>query len=246
MPKFDELTKNEHELLVAIAQSINASTGRKPPRTKDLARQMSKVNSAISNPKANLRKKGFLDETGFLTEKAHAYLERVLVIVPVHLPLVGKVQAGYRSQDELEVIIKNVEELNDPDVPTITIPATANLENVVALTVVGISMVDEHIFDGDILLVHIFNDREEASHGQLIIAQYLSKKDEPYVDLEELANGGNVPDEFLEGPTVKYYYQFAGHYRLSIRKNHANNPHTIETRYVKPIGRVIGAYRSIT
>lgn len=241
-----ELKGRDLETLRAIVRYINLDPFKRPPSTRELAHQLSKVDGAISTSKTSLRQKGLLDASGFPTEKGLVALDSKRTIVSVRLPIAGVVQAGAKNQAELEVEIKSIEQLQDPDIRTLTIPAVADPTNVVVLAVQGVSMEEEHIFEGDSVLVQLFQHGEYPKQGELIIAQYLASKDEPYVNLEDLSAGGHVPDEFLEGPTVKYYYQQEGHYRLSIRKNYAESQFTIRTRYIKPIGKVIGVYRAIS
>lgn len=56
----------------------------------------------------------------------------------------------------------------------------------------------------------------------------------------------NIPDDRLEGPTIKYFTQNVHKprpYRLSWRRDVDKSEYTIETKVIKPIGRVVGLYR---
>ncbi len=150
-----------------------------------------------------------------------------------------------KKHDELTVLITDRQQLRDLDVSTISIPGVERPENVIVLNVEGISMTDEHIFDGDMVLVQLFDEDESPKQGELIIAQYLASKDEYIFETDYLLEGTTIPEDLLEGPTIKYFYKQLDHVRLSIRKGYEDHPFTIRTKYIRSIGRVIGVYRSI-
>lgn len=56
-------------------------------------------------------------------------------------------------------------------------------------------------------------------------------------------------DHFLEGPTIKYFSEEPGRthpYRLSWRRDIGSSEHTIPTKMIDPLGRVVGIYRPLT
>ena len=149
----------------------------------------------------------------------------------------GSVEAGRRQYDEAAVI--GLDEFTD-DAPTITIPNTKSIESsVFALQVNGQSMENERIFDGDYIFVEKFRENEQPKQNEMIVAMYLPPDIEPHDDW----------DASLDGPTVKYYFQIEENgellYRLSQRKDIRESRHTIITRKIQLIGRVVGVYRSV-
>ena len=72
---------------------------------------------------------------------------------------------------------------------------------------------------------------------------------------DEMANmvadllGHSISDDDLHGPTVKIYFEVVDgggrSHQLGWKREHDSNRFIIKTRYIKPIGRVIGVYRSL-
>ena len=215
------------------------------PTTSELARESNVVDSAISNRKKRLKQKGYLDPVlGVLTASAMRFMNTHPTVRQIHIPLLGTVSAGKRTQDELVVNMSTVTrgDLRNSALPAISIPAIQNYENVFALRVDGISMEDEKIIAGDSIFVQPFENGAFPSEGDLIVVKYL-----PLFLTTFNANWdfSDIADEDFAGPTLKYFYQKENNrYRLSMRKGFNDNPFTIETQYVKPIGKVVGMWRS--
>lgn len=236
-------TRRERELLVHAQFYINKN--QVFPDNGWLKQQLQLDDNGIWNLKHSLKEKGYFEEKfGFLTFTAKAIQclkdlqHSAEIVVPLEIKVLGTVEAGRRERDEAAVI--GLDEFND-DAPTITIPSV-NLEaSIFALQVNGQSMEDEHIFDGDYILVEKFNNNEQPKQNEMIVAMYLPLDVEPDSDWTE---------EWLDGPTVKYYFQIVENgellYRLSPRKNIQESSYTIKTRSIQSIGRVVGVYRPIS
>jgi len=234
-------------LLVAVADYSIGSAG-KPPDNLWLRRRLHLPASAISNLKRGLKEKGFFRKElkdAALSERAVRFLASRQVVYHTQILVLGEVQAGRTKQDEIAVEIRDLNYLDDDDVPTITFPHIENASSVFALEVRGDSMMYEHIFNGDYVIVQRFNENEKPKQGELIVTRYLAVCDEESVDPEQISAGANIPHEYLEGPTIKRYYEKEGFYRLSWRKDHNKSEYTIKTKYIHPVGRVIGVYRVV-
>lgn len=208
-----------------------------------IGQQLKLNSSGISNLKHDLKEKGYIQENfGIVsfTEKASEYLASLRndlkVVIPLQIPVLGKVQAGPKKQDEMAVVMLN----SIDDAPTITVPYSDINSTIFALQVEGQSMEREHIFDGDYVIVEEFGINEGPKQNEMIVTMYLPPDVEPYEEWN---------DEWLDGPTVKFYFstEEGGElvYRLSSLKDIRRNPYTIKTRYIRPVGRVIGVYRTV-
>jgi SOS-response transcriptional repressor LexA len=243
-----DITPREFDLLKVIARATSANRENRVPDNNWLAKQLNVTSSGISNLKRSLKEKGFLagnSRATSLTEEALSLLSKSQFVFPTQIPVLGKVKAGRVRQDDIIVEINNIDQLSDFLTETITIPQVGDTSEVFALRVVGQSMEDENVFDGDYVIVQRFKDNEAPKQGEMIVTQYLHIDDEEYVDTEYLNSSGQLPDEYLEGPTVKYFYRQNEKIRLSHRKNTHTSSYTIETRFHRPVGRVVGIYRSI-
>ena len=236
-------TKAEKELLRAIAQ--NTPPYDDVPSTQQLARILTVSDSSISNRKTALKNKGYLDGQSNLTDKAWEFLKKNTTI-STDIPILGQVKAGRTKSNEIFVDMVNDGYPFDLNVPTLKIPDTGIDTDVFALEVIGQSMENELIFEGDYVIVQKFSETEPTpKQGELIVTKYLPFYDETEFDLQELVDSG-ISEDDLEGPTVKYYYERDGIYRLSWRKGFDDSEYTIVTKYPPLlIGRVIGVYRSI-
>lgn len=245
------VTDRETDFLLLVQKHINEN-GKAPSNTW-LSDELHISKSGVSNLKRKLKEKGFLDnmlKESKLTQKAQNLIEslvgRIAIATPITIPLVGNVKAGRTKHDEIVVTLPSIEDLNLSDITqyrTISIP-TQNERVIFALEVIGRSMEHENIFDGDIVLVQPININETITDGELIIAMYLP----PYNENEfEEGSSGNIPIEYFEGPTIKYFYTNpkTKQARLSWRKSHDLSEYTTITKEVRPIGKVIGIYREI-
>jgi len=110
-------------------------------------------------------------------------------------------------------------------------------------------MEQEGIFDGDYVIIERFeyDDARGPGQGELIVTHYLPAYARNHIDDDKTIEDSSFLDEYLEGPTVKYYYSKdeKGYHRLSWRKGFNESPYTVKAIYIRPIGRVIGVYRPI-
>ena len=114
------------------------------------------------------------------------------------------------------------------------------------LGVVGSSMEWLGIFEGDEVMMRIFNPHEWPNEGDMIVTKYLPDGAEPEVETDFIGTD-------LLGPTLKIFHQKAnGEFLLGWRKDNTTwerapwkqleapgNAHKIVTRYIAPIGKVI-------
>jgi hypothetical protein len=208
--------------------------------------------------KGKLREKGYLEGKHGqekLTSDAVNYLtdsENIIgykIVLSTFIPMAGEVSAGRGSKyDDLAVLL-------DEQGGTIDEIAVPNLghssdKRVIALRVRGISMESAGILDGDYVIVELKNKDEfyGIREGQIIVTEYLPKEAESLFE-EDISDLSDF-DLSLVGYTLKVYHGDSldenGNkvYKLGRLRNYGKkNPHEIETRVIKTIGRVIGVYR---
>jgi SOS-response transcriptional repressor LexA len=243
------LTPRENELLRLILVWHNEHGSDLPVGRRWVEDRMGIEKSSLSGLKTRLVHKGYLHEDRYnfaLTDKAREYLTRadsainIRGLTPIHLPLLGQVKAGRTKQDEIRVDLHN---LTDKDSATIPIPYLASETDAFILEVTGQSMEHEGIREGDYVIVQPYASPYGPKQGDLIVTKYLPLINE--ADVEEI---GTILDDLLEGPTIKYYAEIAGEarpIRLSWRRDVDRSPYTIATKYVIPIGKVVGVYRAL-
>lgn len=210
----------------------------------------------ISYMKGELREKGYLEgKHGHerLTTAAVDYLtnsENIVgykIVLSTFIPMAGEVSAGRGTKyDDLAVLLNEHGETTDE----ISIPNLGHSSDkrIVALKVRGISMESAGILDGDYVIVELKNKDEFLGirERQIIVTEYLSEEDENLLE-ESMTDPNDIP---LVGFTLKVYQGIsinkAGNkvYKLGrLRDYGQKNPYAIETRVMRPIGRVIGVYR---
>jgi SOS-response transcriptional repressor LexA len=243
-------SQREHELLVIIYRYI--SEHEEAPYPRWLQEESGFGVNYVSNLIRRLVKKGYLERQlgrPVLTDKALQYFSdldqsvktvRPFSIVPTQIRVRGQVRAGDIGQDELRV---DLSESSGPGDEFILVPQARLERETYALEVVGDSMEHEGVFEGDYIIVEEFGPFEGPRDGEMIVTKYLPIYAEPD-GLE-----ADISDFDLHGPTVKIYSEVVEdnerRYRLSWKRDNRANPYIIRTRYVRPIGRVIGVYRSL-
>jgi len=243
----NELTPKERELLRLVINHY-----RKNGTDVDINRTLMRDQLSIEDPRlSKLRKslaiKGYLsnERNSFaLTDTIIEFMNRPVkstgLETPIYLPLFGQVKAGRTSTEELRVELSDTTNRDDN---TISIPHLSNYENVYLLEVIGDSMEHEGIFSGDYAIVQSFSKGHFPKQRELIVAKYLPAKNDAYVD-----DWSNIDEYLLEGPTIKYYTNVAGaerEHRLSWKTNIRKSDYTIESKYIVPVGRVMGVYRAL-
>jgi hypothetical protein len=110
-------------------------------------------------------------------------------------------------------------------------------------------MVEERIFDGDYVLVELFDlETEGPKEGQLIVTRYIPWDDAKKLRARGIALTSSDALEFAAGPTLKYYYlePDVERIRLSTRRNRKPGESELMAGSLIPaIGRVVGVYRPI-
>jgi SOS-response transcriptional repressor LexA len=243
------LPGREHELLQTIFQYLKEFGGPIPRSNSWFAGQINRKSNHITQLKRKLREKKYLDAQNMPTQKARDYiknLEKNTMEVQVYdvpkslIGIYGEVVAGFLDPDRDGVHVV-LDELDNPTETFLVIPDTAPDRQVFALKVVGQSMEQEGIFEGDYVLVEKLGRFEQPSPQDMIVAKYLPKESEP-TDRNALIN----PDD-LVGPTVKIFVRKFGKSEVELgwRKDNKGNPWAIRTKELHTIGRVVGIYRNL-
>lgn len=227
----------QYRVLTAIVQGLDC-TGFLP-RTQELAKKLYVTYSSVSMAKASLRKHGYLDDNGKPSSLGIDLIQTHRDIVPLQIPFMGKVKAGRVKSDDIVIDMRDITEILDAEM--VTIPNIVNAQPLIVVQVDGISMVEERIYPNDYVIVSLFDKGNTPAHGDLVVVKYI-----PYEPFTESYSETQFSEEMYEGPTLKYYYEENGYFRLSTRKSHRENPHTIKASAVRAIGKVIGTYRYLT
>lgn len=244
-------TKRQFEVLINIIRYMRTNQDNLPDNIW-LANRLTVGTSAICNHKKALKSKGFLNARSYPTKKAFELVENRPIVVTAQVPMLGQVTGGPSEHEDVLVEIdgkdlEKIDLMDDDALKTITIPNTLGATRTFALHVVGESMVHEHIFDGDYVIVEIFDKNVGPKQGELIVTEYLIPN-KP-IDPELFNDWFSIPDGYRGGPTVKYLYEESerGFYRLGLRKKYdqSEEKDTIITKHIQPIGRVIGVYRAL-
>ncbi len=253
--------------VVIAAFHIKSKTGLFPTRKQvmekvELETGLPLSDSNLSTLKGKLVKDDYLEEHRkliILTNKAILEIERQntrvtkihpFTVLPAELVNRGDVQAGKVSPEEL----KYDNYLGEHEI-TISLPKTTQERVVYALQVKGSSMEGDAIIEGDYVIIENYPTTGSAREGDLIVTMYLPEKYNKK-ELEQLTFFSTTFDNLdseLEGPTLKYYRKEPEQERdekreyeihqLSPKKNFREE-HVIRTRYIRPIGKVIGVYRN--
>jgi SOS-response transcriptional repressor LexA len=245
------LTPSQSKLLERIYNHLESNHQLVKTTDSWLWQEAHVSRSAISNYIAKMVKNGYLekraDKSLWPTQKADALVKKRendlasfkrQPIKPLTMRIRGQVKAGQAYQDELEV---DLIEFDEPGNKTLIIPETAIENNVFALQVVGNSMEQENIFEGDFVIIEEFKEYQSPQQNQLIVTYYDPIHDE---------DSGFDDDTEMLGPTIKYVRETQNsngmkYYVLSWNKDAESNPQAIRAAKIKPIGKVVGVYRAI-
>jgi repressor LexA len=151
MPDFSQLTKRQREIYEFIRDKIESRGYGPTVREIGLGFEIRSPNGVMCHLKA-LEKKGLIERQGFSA--------RAIRLVDHHpagtgLPLLGNVAAG----SPVEALEQTQERLEFSDL--------FGGPNRYALKVRGQSMIDDHIADGDYVVIH----RQETAHnGERVVA----------------------------------------------------------------------------
>jgi len=203
------LTKRQKDVLDFLVAFINKHGYS--PSFEEIAKAMRLTSLAtVHKHIATLERKGFV-RRGYNQSRSIEVMqlpkpvrEQVIERHVVELPLVGRIAAG-RPLEAIE------------DRETISLGDVARAKNVFVLQVKGNSMVEDHILDGDYILVE---QTQVANPGEIVVA---------------LVGG--------EDATLKRFYRESG---SRVRLQPANtdmNPIVVPAADVKIQGRVVGVLR---
>jgi len=198
------LTRRQREILDFISGHIEAKGYA--PSFEEIARQFGfKSLATVHEHLTNLERKGFI-------RRAHNESRAIEVVPPkgqsgaTELPLLGLVAAG-----------EPIEAVSGDDVIAVPDELIPRRGRSYVLKVRGQSMIDEHIKDGDFIVVH---ERNQADNGQTVVA---------------LVHGSSA--------TVKRFYREPGGWIRLEPANTAVNPLRVNERDVVVQGVVVGVIR---
>lgn len=236
----EKLPNRYHEVLKAIYDFIQ-EFGSPPYRNNGwIAERTRYEGNHITNIKRELREiYHYLDDQANLTPSGQSYIRQhfgAFAIKAMHIFVQGTVSAG-PSEDTLI----NSSSFEIPSDEQIKIPDTSSDNDVFALKVVGQSMIELGILDGDYVVVEKQDGPWWPDRQDMIVTWYLPHD-------PNRKNVVNVDDSEYIGPVVKIYQQRFGEKgcELGWRSTNEINPYLIKADDLKPIGKVIAVYRKIT
>lgn len=204
----EKLTKRQLDILNFIKQKVQEKGY--PPSVREIGQAVGLASSStVHGHLSRLEEKGYIrrDPTKpraieILGEDGPSTVMKSVV----HVPIIGKVTAGPPI-----TAVENIDE---------HFPLPANLvpenDSVFMLKIVGDSMIEAGILDGDLVVVR---QQTSANNGEIVVA--MTEEDEA---------------------TVKRFYKEKDHFRLQ-PENSSLQP--IILQHVSIIGKVIGVYRNI-
>lgn len=204
----EKLTKRQLDILNFIKQKVQEKGY--PPSVREIGQAVGLASSStVHGHLSRLEEKGYIrrDPTKpraieILGEDGPSAATKSVV----HVPIIGKVTAGPPI-----TAVENIDE---------HFPLPANLvpenDSVFMLKIVGDSMIEAGILDGDLVVVR---QQTSANNGEIVVA--MTEEDEA---------------------TVKRFYKEKDHFRLQ-PENSSLQP--IILQHVSIIGKVIGVYRNI-
>lgn len=232
-------------VLEAYALYFLTTGSRIPPQNIEIARSVGLSASTVATYLPVLQGAGLMDLNNFVTEAGYQWLDDHGIMVPTSIPIIGKVQAGNAEFGTLTRYIESFDELMSSTVDRLIVPKVRNPRRTLAMEVRGDSMEQANIFEGDYVFVELFLQDETARNGELIVARYVRSSRVQHLK-ESLIDAPSADEEvFLEGYTVKYFYEQTGCYRLTPHRNTYNDHNVIFASSVRVLGRVIGVYRPL-
>jgi repressor LexA len=198
------LTRRQHEILDFISGHIREKGYA--PSFEEIARQFGFQSLAtVHEHLTNLERKGYI-------RRAHNESRAIEIVPPKgqtgasELPLLGRVAAG-----------EPIEAVSGDDTIAVPDELVPRRGRSYVLRVRGQSMLDEHIKDGDFIVVH---ERNQAENGQTIVA---------------LVHGAAA--------TVKKFYREPGGWIRLEPANQAMSPLRVNERDIVVQGVVVGVIR---
>jgi SOS-response transcriptional repressor LexA len=243
-------TPKERELLVLIHR-FTSQNGFAPYSTQlqdDFRYNTKYITTLIER----LEEKGYLtrrEKRAFLTEKAISYLStenlqaRRYSTIPTQVKISGSVKAG-KSFDKFNDVDVDVDHSSED---VLIVPLTKPDRNIYALKVIGQSMEQEKIFEGDFIIVEEFTPFDGPKDNEIIVTKYYPMPSGGGFEVEE----SDIDERDYSGLTLKVYKEETNpvngrkYYRLGWKKNNSSNPYVIEAGAIKPVARVIGVFRNM-
>lgn len=147
------LTKKQKQVFDFINNYI-AENGISPTIEEIRKKLELKAISTIHEHINTLKNKGYLSKN---VNSARSIAPQKIIRIIIDIPIIGKIAAG-KPIEAIEDFQENISVLN---------PAIKNSKDYYALRVVGDSMINEGIFDGDIVII---KKQSVAENGQTVVA----------------------------------------------------------------------------
>lgn len=236
-----ELSYRENETLKLISKYISEHNGKPPYRNNRWFEHQpgyTWTSNDITNIKAALRDKGYIDEYTRLTDKGKRYIHWHFGDFAVQASEI-RVQGRVYASPTDETVAATIENLDNPSENVLTIPNVSRHSNSFALQVDGESMVAMGIFPGDYVIVEKQDSLWCPEAQDVIVTDYLPH--DPNRRYDESVPSQN---EYV-GPVLKIYKPRIGRPRheLGWGKRSGQNPYLIQADDIRPIGKVVGVYR---
>ncbi|WP_340085201.1 transcriptional repressor LexA [Siminovitchia sp. FSL H7-0308] len=200
-----KLTKRQEDILNFIKDEVKKKGY--PPSVREIGKAVGLASSStVHGHLARLESKGLIrrDPTKPRAIEVLNQNEETIVQKTVNVPLVGKVTAGLPIS-----AVENIEDYYP--LPELLVPAD---EQVFMLEIVGESMIEAGIHDGDFVIVR---QQKTANNGDIVVA--MTEEDEA---------------------TVKRFYKETGYFRLQ-PENASMEPIIVSNVVI--LGKVIALYR---
>ncbi|MFC1879169.1 LexA family protein [Chloroflexota bacterium] len=264
-----EPTALEKQILKLILDFYN-SHYKYPNNAELLAQLRARINKdfkqqQLTNYKSRLLKRRWITSRGHhrntkiyeLTERGSQALGTKFPTPSTTLPLFGEVIAGPSDTGNLIV-----EEAGLENVQLIEIPEINPEKDTFVLEVIGSSMVEDGINEGDYVIVESCSI-DDISSGDLIVTKYLATEHN-LLEEEQLQIQINDPEQYSSRYTVKYCYTIPDPqkrvyeirnikyirwvYRLQQQRvkllgGEVDENSTLITSHIRPLGKVIGVYK---
>ncbi len=200
MPDFGQLTERQREIYDFIRQKIDSRGYGPTVREIGLGFDIKSPNGVMCHLKA-LEKKGLIKREGFSARAIQIIDHRP---PDASMPLLGKVAAGAPI-----AAIETMEE-------SLNLNELFNGPNHFALQVTGQSMIEDHIDDGDYVIIR---QQETANNGERVVAM--------------------IDDEV----TLKRYYRSSGQIRLEPANGNMKPIYVNPASDVRILGVLVGVLR---
>ncbi|MFX3624717.1 MAG: transcriptional repressor LexA [Ectobacillus sp.] len=204
----EKLSKRQQDILQFIKQKVQEKGY--PPSVREIGQAVGLASSStVHGHLAKLEEKGYIRRDPTKPRAIEILGDGTTNAANksvVHVPIVGKVTAGPPI-----TAIENIED-HFP-LPSSLVPES---DKVFMLSIVGDSMIEAGILDGDLVVVR---QQQSANNGEIVVA---------------------LTDE--NEATVKRFYKEKDHFRLQ-PENSSLAPIILDK--VSIVGKVIGVYRSI-